>query len=526
MLKQIDETELNIFETMASPIASSEILFSNLDILSEFNKDKFSEIRKYQIPMLSFDTLFIHDKEKSKRENFEIKKGMSESFNLGGRMTGKSLISIKIDALIALLHKTVTWGTISSLDSLHLRSVIEPMITALESHPILKLLKAKINRSPSYKITTKDSLIESVNNNLSGKQPGNQWFGKHCEKVWDEEFSFLTDEVANKRYMAKSELGVISRSSGMSTFTRNSPAGKIFFKLELKNRIINVPSYINPNWSNEDDERAINEFGGKQSIGYQVQIMGKVIEGCDNVYDIERIRESYDEDKLIKSFEIDKDNFYNFKEIVIVDRPVNAEKTYIALDVGEGAAPTEIIVLFKIKDQYVYTYNITTMKLTADEETELLDYLMVTLKCNVMGIDTTSGGGKAIASKLSKKYPDNIIWVSFNEKIAMDFETDEKGNYITDAMGKNIYKEEYVTDWSIQRIKHLFYTNKMIIPKDFKFDNQINNIIAMKSGMRTVYGSKVANHLHQAWQVFAISEWNCEFININSVDEIKNSLNF
>jgi len=526
MLRQIEPEELNIMETLASPIASAEILFSNMDILSEFKMDKFSEIRKYQIPMLSFDTLFFYDKEKSKRENFEIQKGMAESFNLGGRMTGKSLVSIKIDALLALLHRTVVWGAISSLDSLHLRSVLEPMITALESHPVFKLLKAKINRSPSYKISTKDSLIESVNNNLTGKTPGNQWFGKHCEKIWDEEFSFLTEEVANKRYMAKSELGAIARSSGMSTFTRKSPAGKIFFDLKNKNKLINLPSYVNPNWSNEDDERAINEFGGKSSIGYQIQILGKVIEGCDNVYDIERIRESYDEDRLIKCFEIDKDNFYNYKELVIVDKPVNVDKVYIALDVGEGSAPTEIIVVFKIKEQYVYTYNITTMKLTADEETELLDYLMITLKCNVIGIDTTSGGGKAIASKLTKKYPNNVIWVSFNEKIAMDFLLDEENNPRTDASGKNIYKEEYVTDWSIQRLKQLFYTQKMVIPKDFKFDNQFSNIIAMKSGMRTVYGSKVANHLHQAWQVFAISEWQTEFVNINAASEEKNSLNF
>jgi len=331
--------------------------------------------------------------------------------------------------------------------------------------------------------------------------------------------------------MAKSELGIISRSSGMSTFTRKSPAGKIFFDLKNENKLINLPSYVNPNWSNEDDERAINEFGGKSSIGYQIQILGKVIEGCDNVYDIERIRESYDEDRLMKCFEIDKDNFYNYKEIVIVDKPVNVEKVYIALDVGEGSAPTEIIVMFLIKGIYYYTYNITTMKLTADEETELLDYLMITLKCNVIGIDTTSGGGKAIASKLSKKYDTKdvkrVIWVAFNEKIAMDFELEEDGiTYKTDASGNHIYREEYITDWSIQRLKQLFYTQKMVIPKDFKFDNQFVNIVAMKSGMRTVYGSKVANHLHQAFQVFAISEWQTEFVNINAVSTEKNSLNF
>jgi hypothetical protein len=43
----------------------------------------------------------------------------------------------------------------------------------------------------------------------------------------------------------------------------------------------------------------------------------------------------------------------------------------------------------------------------------------------------------------------------------------------------------------------------------------------MKSGQRTVYGSKCANHLHQAFQVFAIVDWQTEFKNINPTQRQK-----
>jgi hypothetical protein len=44
-----------------------------------------------------------------------------------------------------------------------------------------------------------------------------------------------------------------------------------------------------------------------------------------------------------------------------------------------------------------------------------------------------------------------------------------------------------------------------------KLDTQFDSIFVMRSGQRTVYGSKMANHLHQAFQVFAIVHWNYEF---------------
>jgi len=95
---------------------------------------------------------------------------LGDIYALGGRLTGKTLCVLIIDVLIALFHKTFNWGVVSSFDALHICGVMEKIITALDNHPILKLLKAHSLRG-IYKITTNNGcLLESVNENLIGKK--------------------------------------------------------------------------------------------------------------------------------------------------------------------------------------------------------------------------------------------------------------------------------------------------------------------------------------------------------------------
>jgi hypothetical protein len=361
---------------------------------------------------------------------------------------------------------------------------------------------------------------------MAGKEPGKNWFQKHADLNYEEEASFLTDSITNKKLMAQSEYGMVERLTGMANFKKQSPIGRKFFDLKNENMITNLPSYVNETWDEEKEDAAVKEFQGKQSPAYRTQILGQVVDDGNSVYDIERIRETYKRDKegnplLVKTFEINKSNFYRFKEVIILDRPNGAESVWICLDKGEGSAPTEVIVLFKIGDIYSYEYNITTFKLAPDEDDLVVEYIIEQLKANVVGIDVTSGGGKAMFSHLAKKYPENIVGVSFNEKISIDFEKDNNGNIIYEASGKPKYKDEFIVDWSIQRLKHLFYNKKIIALFDMKLDVQFDSVIVMRSGQRTVYGSKTANHLHQAFQVFSICHWQYEFKQVQPIQKRK-----
>jgi hypothetical protein len=282
-----------------------------------------------------------------------------------------------------------------------------------------------------------------------------------------------------------------------------------------------MPSYVNPNYSDKDEEDAIREFDGKDSVGYAVQILGKIMKGSTCPYDIDRIRVCYKDKLILKTFEIKKENFHNYKDILILEKLNNAEKVGIYMDIGEGAAPTEIIIIQNIKNKLRYTHNITVNKITPDELYELVRFIINQMEANVIGFDNTSGVGKALGSNLTKDFPENLVAVDFNSKIPVDYEKDEKGNYIIDNKGNHSYKEERVDDWSVQRIKHLFYNQLIELPEDYKFDKQIQNIIVIRTGMRIKYECKVANHLYQAFQVMAISEWQTEFLNLKPTKKRK-----
>ena len=526
MIEKITTEELAVFETLCNPIECTEVLFSDLADLNSFEIDKYAKVRLYQYPMLSYESLFFENPELGKRENFKIKKGLGDCLNFGGRLTGKTLIGIMVDVFISVFHKTFSWGVISSCDATKIRGITDRIINVFDNHPILKSLNCQSVSHPAYRLNFNNGcLIESVNNNIAGKDPGKNWFQKHADKNWEEEGSFLNDAISGKKLMAQSEYGMVERLTGMSNFKRMSPVGRKFFDLLNENIVINLPSYANETWDEEKEDAAIKEFGGKQSPGYRTQILGEVVDDGNSVFDIERIRLCYkrtknDEPILVKCFEIDKHNFFRYKEKLVLIRPKNAERVWINIDKGEGNAPTEIAILFEANGIYKYEINVTAFKLTPDQDNQLVDFIISQLQANIVGIDVTSGGGKAMFSYLSIKYPKNIYGVSFNEKIAIDFLRDTK-NEIIYKNGEPQYQEEFVVDWSIQRLKHLFYSQKISALFDSKLDTQLDGVIVMKSGQRTVYGNKGANHLFQAFQVFAICQWNLEFKTIEPAENLE-----
>lgn len=434
----------------------------------------------------------------------------------------------KTDAPATMIFHRNFWSVLSSFDATHIRGVLELIIDIFESHPFFKLFKFKINRSPTYKITNcMGNLLESVNENITGKKPGHQWFQKHVHKTWLEESSFTTEQASRKRLMSKSELGKpIERFAGMANFSKHSPIGRIFFDMKREAQVINLPAYVNPTWTDEDDREAIEEFGGsKNSLSYRITIDGEVVEDCDSAFIIDKVRSCYNRKKEVKSFNVNKKNYYRFENELVIEKPRNAEEAYIGVDVGEGGTPTEIIIIFKINKKFHYYYNISTFQLTDEEDYEVIKFIAQKIEANNIALDTTSGKGKAIYWRLEKVFPkDNLTWVSFNEKLPIKFDKNEKGHIKTDKKGNLQYLYENVKVWSVQRLKHLFYNNLLEIYEDLKFDVEINNFVCMMSGSREIYDSKIGqDHLLQAFQCFAIGQFNIEF---KEVKPIRNNTNW
>ena len=126
----------------------------------------------------------------------------------------------------------------------------------------------------------------------------------------------------------------------------------------------------------------------------------------------------------IKRFEINKDRFNRFEDIIVVDRPKNAERIFIDADVGDNQ--TEIVVHSEVADKYNYLYRISLYNLIKDEQFEVMDWLIQKLKANVIGLDCGDALGRILADDFEKKYSkDNVVRYAGASKLPVDFEKDE-----------------------------------------------------------------------------------------------------
>ena len=520
MIEQITEEELEFCECFYNPVCLIETVFTNLKNLAKFDEDKFSEVRLYQLPNISYEYLIDYDG-LSKQEALKLREGSGTIYNFGGRTTGKTLQTEKIDMLVSMMLLDDDKEGMTSFDALHIIGVLEDVIAACDNHPLLSLFGVKSKRSPNYQLRAKNGwFLESVNMNITAKNEGKAFHQKHFDKLFLEEASYETDNVYKKRAESTQEGGrQVIRSSGMTNFTKHLPAGKVYYDLKMKPWIMNLPSYVSPEWTEESKKKAIEKHGGEHTSSYKIFIEGEIVEAGWNVFDMMRVRENcYDDRKNIKHFEIDKDNFYEFERLIVVERPINAESVFVVADVGETTGATEIIILFEINNKYRYEYNVTLHNLTDKEQEKIFDFIIEKVKANVISVDCGDGLGRVIYRYLEERYgKEHLVYYAGAKKIKVGFEKDDNDNIIF-KNGEPLYREEFMSEWSVQRLKQLLYEAKIIIPLDIKFDIQFNSVKAVQSGNRTIYDSTAEeDHLFSAFRVFSIAQWDKEWQNIRPV---------
>ena len=512
--EKLTKEELDFIGLWHTPQALLEILFHNWDNLNAFDPKRFGELRLYQAPLLSDESLIDFDLmaqelHLDKQEIFDCKKRVGDIYCFGARKFGKSLVVMLMDLINQMLTNDADKVALASVDLIHIRQILDPIKTCFSSHPICKQWTRRMTGAPDYKFELKtDWILNSVNFNIGSKNPGQQWFGKHVFRVYIEEASLETNEVYDKRKDALSELGAIFRVSGMTDFTVHSPAGKTFYDPKLKQWIVNLPQYVNPTFNEDKKLKAIEHYGGEQSIGFRVYVDGEVVEDGVSVFDMERVRRlCINDKKTITNMELSKDQFKFFKQFLVVDRPTNAGRIFFNSDIGVHT--TEINIISEINRNYEYLYNISLHNLTDDEQAQIFKYLTAQLKANVVSIDCGDGMGRAIYNELEKTIPkDNLVWYDGSMKIPVGFETDIDGNVVFKDC-EPVVKKELTAEWSVKRLKDLLYEGRLLIPEDYKFVTQFSQVIAMISGTRVIYKCicSQGDHLFDSFKVFAIAQW-------------------
>jgi len=532
LIEKLSKKFVTFFECWFYPPCLVECLFNDFDNLGRFDKTQLGSLRLYQIPFLSSESIIDFDgtaklNNLNAKAKFKLRKGAGDIFNLGARRYGKTLCTLKLDISLSALYEDNLWSALSSIDEKRIRGVLESVRLAFEYHPIFRPWKFVCKYKPAIKFRSEKNnwRLEGVNLTLGGKSPGFQYYQLHVSKLWMEEASFETKVVFEKRKESYSEPGAVLRFAGMTNFTRHSPLGEEFYDPKNKSKITNYPQYVSPLWDDEEREDRKKAYAGAQSINFRIYVAGEVVEDGLSAVDMERFEKCVNRKTEIKQFEITKDNFDIFESLIVVERPKNAERLFLASDVGDRSQ-SEIMIISEVAEKYNYLYNITLYNLTRKQHLKIYKWLINKLEANVIAIDNGDAFGRNLCDDLEEIYDkDNIVRYAGASKVNVGFEKDEKGNIKRDNKGNIIFREEFMSEWSVSRILVLLYEMRFLLPTDYKLELQLANVISTKSksNMRRLYVCTLENdHLFDTFKIFAIAEWIKHFSKTPKMNENMN----
>ena len=516
MQEKITAEEIAFIQCFYTPEAMVECLFSDVDNLTLFEEDKFSEVRIGQHPLLSHECILTEDPKLTKKQNMALKEGAGNIVCLSARNFGKTCME-KLDILISLLCYDNTPFIVTSYDSIHVRGVLNPVLDALTFHPIVSLFKNRIQRSPAYLITTKNgNTLDGVNANVKdGQNAGKQFFQKHAKKLWGEEASKESEAVYLKRVASRHAIGCVERLTGMSDFSQHSISGKRFYAAVQKNQACNLPSYINSDWGEEDKQKEIKKYSGEKSIGFRMYVKGEIVTDKISALDMQLVRDNcyphlkngfVDETKTIKEFEISKKNIKNFKNAIIVERPVSTERMWLSIDVGRGGGQSEIMIFSEVNQRFHYLYNITIYSLLGKPQFEIIEYLIQQLSLDFISIDCGEGTGVEIYGRIEEIFDkEHLTWYDGSKKIIIDFEKDKGGDLVLKD-GQPVARELTMSEWSVQHLKKMTYNGEFYFPFSYKLDEQLSNVVQMNTVSKTIYSNiKDDDHLFDSLRVQSIA---------------------
>ncbi len=533
MYEKLTDNDIDFVCALHDPITVKENLFpENIKAPHMWEEEdcKLVKIRNYQFAWQNYSLMYAPDDTLDDKENFLRKKMAGVCYNIGARNTGKSFDFIQMDTPINIIGNPDEESCLGSATAGFLKKVANPILNLMREHPFLKIFKKDgkkdgITGGDNMEIGTKPGhLWFGRNEKVGSPEPGTKFQGLHYKTFTYEEISYATEAGEEKRIDSGHEHGTIERFSGIPDIKIGSPLGTILYNESLKKWICRLPQYVRADWDEDRKKYFIEKYKGETSIAYKLNVIGEIIEGAEGFWDIERLKKkALDKDRRIKQFDIDKKKFKNFKQHIILSR-IPSQQIFVCADIGAGARPTEIIILFFDGKKYKLVYNITLNKLTSREQAEIFAYIYEKMGGCFISIDATTDYG--IIEYLKKDYPSiankHLFPIDLRKNIEMQFETDERTDRVLrDKKGKPIIKKMVAIDFAMQQLEDLFYEGKIQIPLDNKFFKEFSGFKVLQTGLRKSYGSSTTDDYHQAFQIFAICRWQFEWeilINKNSTN--------
>ncbi len=534
MHENVTEKDIQFICGLHDPICIKESIYpANLKACHTWAEQdcELYRVRNYQRAWQPYNWLICDDRSLIEEKNLKKKILAGSCMNLGARDIGKSWDFIQADFPIHILHMPGKESCLISATSGFLKKVANTFINIYREHPFFKLLhktgkKPGINSSENMEIQASTGAVwYGRNEKINDPEPGEKVQGLHYELLGYEEYSYATSKGEEKRVDSGTSIGEIERFSGIPDIRIDSPMGNIFNNEENKRFICRLPQFVRANWSEEQKEQRAEKYKGESSLAYKLNVVGEKQEGAFGFWDILKIKQAcLVKSRKIKQFDIDEKKAKNLEHHLIIDR-LPCQQIYVCADIGSGARPTEIIIIFYDGTHYKSIYNITVNIKSSQAQAKIFAYIYKKLGGAFIGIDATTDYG--IVERLKNDYdfinPKHIYSIDLRKNIPIGFLKDDKtGKILRDKTGKRIIKQMIAIDFAMQQLEDLLYNGKVKIPLDTKFFAEFGDFLVIQGKLRRSYDTASNDDLHQAWQIFALTQWEYEWetlLNKNNADQ-------
>ena len=374
---KLSEREIQFCSMLLDPLASSEVFFTH-------RNSSWFKFRKYQIEM------------------------MLETKSLrcaAARGIGKTVTLEAIVPFICLTQRNKE-TLITTPNMAHLRPLMERIINRITSNRFLYSNVKRLVRSPEY-------YIEFVNGHklharIAGAKGGQSILSLHVDNVFVDEAQLYGPRAT---YTLQGAL-----KTGCKIFLFGVPNGvKLNYLYREKDNNDFVQYHFNkfddPSFTEQEHQRLLKVFGGKNSQMYKNQVLG--IDGEEQFTTFPEsnwsactFTDEYDYD-----FQIIDNPSLGMSAIRVPIKPLWAKEIVMAIDIGYSPDPT-VILFFAINDEntYVLFHKLILKKIPvsyqakAKEKVSIAQPNIINYFANMLNVSKVSldvgGIGRSIAMDL------------------------------------------------------------------------------------------------------------------------------
>lgn len=378
---------------------------------------------------------------------YQYPEALSEDLTMvAGRGIGKS-VGLEMWICKNMAVRRMCEGLLTSFRSLHTRDRMENVITFFYSIPYFRhFLRAKnpIRRQPTYEIYLKSGVV--MYGIAVGEDPqAVNMTGKHAK------FRAIEEAQQYPAY-AFTQFQGTAHTAGTTDRAIGVPNGMIdctLKRLDKGDNRLHVPKIFDPDLNTKKINDLFDSYGGANANDTIQQFWGRWGEPISGAWDLDRIRACMVTDKSNPAYvawvqEIDRDDFVRGQEnadLFLHNLPevdMSAHKVLIGFDVGFSAK--SVILIFADYGQrfHLIARIMTVGRWDGDKHSKLIDYIFLkynAVKPTYLGIDCTSGEGRAIADKLTNMketadadlYKEQLYRVVFSSSEVVRREVDARG---------------------------------------------------------------------------------------------------